>query len=118
MYVALVAVVALLPLAWYLGSPLFLNQAVNEQAPATVAASRVLGKGQFGVVDAIHRGEGTARLLELSDGQRVLRLEDFRVTNGPDLYVYLSAHPAPRMSADLHQAGAFEVAPLKGNIGG
>jgi hypothetical protein len=31
--------------------------------------------------------------------------------------VDLSANPAPRTSSQLHDAGAFEVAPLKGNIG-
>ena len=76
-----------------------------------------MAQGAFGIVDAIHHGEGTASLLNLSDGTRILRLgQDFRVTNGPDLYVYLSANPAPRTSSQLHDAGAFEVAPLKGNI--
>ena len=56
-------------------------------------------------------------LLAHADGGRVLRLDDFRATNGPDLYVYLSGHPAPRSSAELHADGAFEVAPLKGNVG-
>lgn len=37
--------------------------------------------------------------------------------NGPDLYVYLSGHPMPRSSAQLHEQGAFEVARLKGNVG-
>ena len=82
--VATVAVVVLaMPLAWYLASPLFLTQAVSESAPAAPAQSR-LAAGTFGVVDGIHRGEGTASLVQLPDGQRVLRLEeDFRVTNGP-----------------------------------
>jgi hypothetical protein len=39
------------------------------------------------------------------------------VTNGPDLYVYLSGATAPRTSAELHALGAFEVAQLKGNVG-
>jgi hypothetical protein len=107
-----------LPLAWYLGSPLFLTQTVSESAPAAPTQSR-LGAGTFGVVDGIHRGDGTASLVQLADGQRVLRLEeDFRVTNGPDLYVYLSGSAAPRTSAELHETGAFEVAQLKGNVGG
>jgi hypothetical protein len=56
--------------------------------------------------------------LNLSDGTCILRLgDDFRVTNGPDLYVYLSAQPEPRSSAELHDPHAFEVAPLKGNLG-
>ena len=71
------------------------------------------------MVDGIHKGEGAATLVRLPDGQTVLRLEDdFRVTNGPDLYVYLSGSAAPRTSAELHETGAFEVAQLKGNMGG
>ena len=120
--VALLALVLALPLAWYLGSPLLLNQAVDEGAPRAPASAgsttvQLLVQGRFGVVDGIHKGEGTAAILQLADGGRVLRLDDFRVTNGPDLYVYLSGHPAPRSSAELHAGGAFEVAPLKGNIG-
>src|SRR3712207_8517346 len=44
-------------------------------------------------------------IFQLPDGKRVLRLEDFRVTNGPDLYVYLSAHPAPRTTTEVHEGG-------------
>jgi hypothetical protein len=123
--VALVVLVVALPFAWYLGSPLLLNQAVDEGAPPTSASARdgsapvgLLLQGRFGVVDAIHKGEGTAAILRLADGARVLRLDAFRVTNGPDLYVYLSGHPAPRSSAELRAGGAFEVARLKGNVGG
>ena len=111
-------VVLALPLAWYLASPLLLTQAVNERAPAARAQSRLAG-GRFGVVDGIHKGEGAATLVRLPDGQTVLRLEDdFRVTNGPDLYVYLSGSAAPRTSAELHATGDYEVAQLKGNVGG
>ena len=106
------------PVVWYLASPLFLTQTVSEGAPALTAGAS-LARGDFGVVDAIHRGEGTATVLRLADGRHVLRLgDDFRVTNGPDLYVYLSGAAAPRTSAELHAAGAFEIAPLKGNVGG
>jgi Electron transfer DM13 len=35
----------------------------------------------------------------------------------PDLYVYVSANPAPRTSAELHDSGAFEVAALNGHVG-
>lgn len=155
---AILAIIAaiILPIAWYLGSPLFINQVVDEPfpaaapaqtqatgvpvqaatpaqpaqaaAPAAVSAQpaasaphvtepAVLSSGQFDVIDRIHQGEGTATLFQLPDGRRVLRFEQFNVTNGPDLYVYLSAHPAPRDSAQLHEGAAFEVGRLKGNIG-
>src|SRR4029453_5183097 len=62
--------------------------------PATLAAgeSRSLG----------HATTGRAVVLELGDGTRLLRLEDLRTSNGPDLFVYLSATLAqgPRQAGD------------------
>jgi Electron transfer DM13 len=75
-----------------------------------------LSSGQFGAIDTIHKGEGKATIYQLPDGKHVLRFEGFKVTNGPDLYVYLSGHPAPRNGEQVYQDG-FEVAQLKGNIG-
>jgi hypothetical protein len=75
-----------------------------------------LSSGQFGQIDTIHKGEGKATIFKLPDGQRVLRFEGFKVTNGPDLYVYLSGHAAPRNGEQVHQGG-IELAQLKGNIG-
>jgi Electron transfer DM13 len=115
---AIAAGIVLLPITWYLASPLVLTRAVNESTPVQTVTTK-LAVGQFGVVDGIHKGEGTASISELPNGQRVLRLEDdFRVTNGPDLYVYLSGDAAPRSSDQLHASGAFEVGQLKGNVGG
>src|SRR5437763_6613386 len=95
--VAVVAVVAVaVPLGWYLASPLFLTRTVSESSPAALAENR-LAAGRFGVVDGIHKGEGSASIVRSADGNSVLRLdEDFRVTNGPDLYVYLSGASEPR----------------------
>ena len=48
-------------------------------------------QGQFvGVGDGIHDAQGVAKVLPLDDGSQILRLEEFRSTNGPDLYVYLA----------------------------
>lgn len=89
--------------------------------PAEVSAQStqpvLVASGQFGGIDGFHKGEGKARLYRLSDGNLLLRLEEFKVTNGPDLYVFLSGHPAPRNSGQVHEGGALEVARLKGNIG-
>ncbi len=47
--------------------------------------------GSFiGANDGIHNAEGQVKVLKLSDNSNFIRLEDFRSTNGPDLYVYLS----------------------------
>jgi hypothetical protein len=53
-------------------------------APVTVAI------GEFAGTDEFHFGRGTASLIEVEPGRYHLRLEDFSVRNGPDLYVYLS----------------------------
>lgn len=94
---------------WSLGSP----PAGGAQSPGPV----LLATGQFGVIDGLHKGEGKALIVLLPDGQRFLRFEGFKVTNGPDVYVYLSGHAAPRDSVQLHQGAAFEIGRLKGNIG-
>ena len=50
-----------------------------------------LRTGSFvGVGDGIHNAEGIAKVIPLQDGSNILRLENLRVTNGPDLYVYLA----------------------------
>ncbi len=77
----------------------------------------ILAMGQWQGSDSFHQTQGKAILVRVPDGRRFIRFEDFRVTNGPDLYVYLSGHPSPRTGTQLHEGAAFEVARLKGNIG-
>ncbi|WP_253887458.1 DM13 domain-containing protein [Actinokineospora diospyrosa] len=52
---------------------------------------RVLAEGAF--VSQEHPTSGTARVLE-QDGTRILRLEGFSTSDGPDVHVWLSATPA------------------------
>jgi len=86
--------------------------------PATAAAVAVepaeLARGTF--VSRDHGTSGVARVLELADGQRIVRLEDLETDNGPDLFVYLTTNPADG------DEGAFDddyvnLGRLKGNIG-
>lgn len=76
----------------------------------------VLVMGSFIDIDPIHGAEGSATIYELPDGDRVLRFEDFRSKNGPDLHVYLSTEAPTSTFAGL---GADEVhlGALKGNVG-
>jgi Electron transfer DM13 len=72
--------------------------------------STVLYAGTFvGVNDGIHNAQGQAKVIKLSDGSNFLRLEDFRSTNGPDLYVYLST--------DKSNSDFVNLGRLKGNVG-
>jgi hypothetical protein len=143
--------IPVLALAWWLGSPLFLDAEVNEDFPTAVAAPAEtttttvtattepmeeeepmddeamdeeeepmeeesqtgpisLFSGEFVDADEAHQGAGTATVYELEDGSEVLRLEDFEVTNGPDLHVVLVPH-------DGSMDNSINLGSLKGNIG-
>lgn len=75
----------------------------------------VLSSGTFNEIDVVHRGEGSATIYELPDGSNVLRLEDFRVTNGPQLHVLLSPAADPRNSAEV--GDYVDLGELRGNVG-
>jgi len=142
-----VALVVLLPTAWYLGSPILIRTSLVEASPveapapsvpiaspgavaeaeasptaamteaptaapsATPFETRTLMSGEFRGTDDFHFGSGTASIIEVEPGRFHLRLEDFSVRNGPDLYVYLS--PA----ADDWTEDALELGLLKATDG-
>jgi hypothetical protein len=68
-----------------------LMQEGQQRTPNATTAPNVLVTGSFvGAGDGIHNAEGIAKAIPLQDGSSILRLENLHVTNGPDLYVYLS----------------------------
>ncbi len=77
---------------------------------------KILSQGSFQDADDFHKGSGQAKVLQLSEEQLLIRLEDFSVTNGPDLFVYLTKHPNPASSSDV-QEGFVNIGRLKGNKG-
>ena len=80
-------------------------------ASATPVPLAAVRSGSFTGSDEFHFGRGTARLIEVSPGSFVVRLEDFAVRNGPDLYVYLSP------SAHGYTDRAIELGRLKADTG-
>lgn len=81
-------------------------------APLVTPFSAVTHKsGEFSGTDDFHFGRGTASLIETGPGRFHLRLEDFSVRNGPDLYVYLST------TSDDYGEGSLEVGRLKATDG-
>ncbi|MBP9773674.1 MAG: DM13 domain-containing protein [Candidatus Peribacteraceae bacterium] len=68
--------------------------------------------GSFKDGDSFHRGSGKATIYTLPDGKRVLRFEDFTVTNGPALSVYLV-----RSQDGNVNSGFVDLGKLKGNKG-
>jgi hypothetical protein len=79
--------------------------------PPTPTPAPFAKSGSFSGADDFHFGRGTAHLIETAPGVFVVRLEDFAVRNGPDLFVYLSP------SAHGYADGAVELAPLKADTG-
>jgi len=97
-----VAIVAMIGMGVaYAVSPYFTNSTVDETLPNSAIpkmgdepmvkdATTETYVGTFvGVDDGIHDAQGTVRTIPLDHGNNVLRLENFKATNGPDLYVYL-----------------------------
>lgn len=171
--IILVVTLVIIAGGWWLGSPLFIDNVVNEQFPNTVTAELfpteaeieemsetekihwrkkmdelattmpdkevqdlmpgpkdtpvqrevkqelaplLLSKGSFVDGDDFHKGSGEAKIFQIEAGEKLLRLEDFAVTNGPALYVYLVEKANPQTSADV-KAGFYNLEKLKGNKG-
>lgn len=91
------------------------NVIMDEAMPA-MDEPIILASGSFIQIDPVHGAEGTATIYQLPNGERVLRFEDFRSTNGPDLRIYLSTTVPTTTFAGLGE-NALYLEPLKGNVG-
>jgi len=88
----------------------FMDEPMGPSVPVVVAS------GRFKDADVVHKGSGDATLYALPDGSHLVRFENFRVTNGPALHVYLVEHPDPTEAS--HVGSAFvDLGRLKGNVG-
>ena len=111
---------------WYAFRPerLFVNKTVNESlgAIATTPSATdatpalvTLATGSFH--SNAHETRGTATVIDVGQGRRVLRLTSFSTSNGPDVRVYLVAAGDVQDNATVKTAGFVELGPMKGNIG-
>ena len=112
---------------WFKPWGLILNDTVTESAPLAVAVTtppdgapepgasppatpRGLNRrGSF--VPGEHDISGTARFIQTSQGV-VLRLDNLRTSNGPDVRVYLSTRTNGQVGP-----GDLQVAPITANLG-
>lgn len=99
---------------WYLASPLWIDRVVAEAAP--ISAQPTGRSGMFKDADLAHKGSGKAEVLK-TDGLDILRLTDFKVTNGPALEVWLVEKSNVEKSADVKASKTISLGILKGNIG-
>ena len=130
-----VAVSAWLAFGYFGVQYLFIDDKVDEAVPAFATATTATGeagaidnertassiaevapyRGAF--VDRSHPTTGTAVVLQgAGSGERVLRFEDFKTDNGPDLNVYLSPAPADA-AASAFDDDFIDLGDLKGNVG-
>jgi len=130
----LVAVAAVgLGIYWFAPQRLVLDREVSESlpTPSPTAETSAGGAADDPVVEPIepvelasgsfrsleHETAGTARVVEVGDGSRFVRLEDLDTSDGPDLRIYLTDQP---VSDDWHvwDDGRYvDLGALKGNIG-
>jgi len=152
-----ISIAAVLAIAWWLISPIFLNKTVNEdlafefgdikmtyeemegmsaseaedleqqimeeaalmpdivmEEDMPTARDAVVRRGVFQDADEAHQATGDAILIE-SGEEKILRLENLDVTNGPDLRVLLSTSDNPNSRDTLGEY--IELDRLKGNMG-
>ena len=128
--IAIMVLVPVLAVAWWLLAPLFIDKTVEEEFPLAanavvpsdmtmeeaettmsamakvdsemtepmgdeMAEAVALKTGEFMDADPFHKGSGTATVYSLPEGGHVLRLENFKVTNGPDLRVIVTPSGSP-----------------------
>jgi hypothetical protein len=99
-------------LFWFAPHKAFIDQRVEQAEPQGAV---VLASGAFRSLE--HETSGTARVLKQPDGRRMLRLENLKTSNGPELRVLLSSM-APSTDWSVYDDGAFlDVADLAGNVG-
>ncbi|MGY5127184.1 DM13 domain-containing protein [Streptomyces nigrescens] len=86
----------------------------SAMSPRPAAGPKDLAEGRF--VTHEHATSGIARTVRLAEGGHVLRLEDLKTSDGPDVRVYLSTRGADAVEKGLGD-GAVELGKLKGNLG-
>src|SRR6266513_1167229 len=81
-----------------------INSTVNEQADNLIQnkqQQKIITSAFIGAGDGFHNTEGVAKVIPLQDGGSILRLENFRSTNGPNVHVYMSTNKDATDFADL-----------------
>lgn len=98
------------------------EKVMNETMPNMKTANEdeknkeptLISSGEFQDGDDFHKGSGIATIYQLPDESRLLRFENFEVTNGPDLRVILTKEGNP---TEEQVKNGIELEKLKGNKG-
>lgn len=97
--------------------PLLSSKSATESADV-IESPKVLAEGRF--ITHEHDTTGAVKILQYSDGSRILRIENLKTSNGPKLEVWLTDAPVIE-GVDgwrVFDDGKFiNLGALKGNIG-
>lgn len=118
--VSIIVIVIVIIIGYWLISPFFIDKIVSEDFPqiqSTVAGTStassispvVIAQGSFSGFDKIHQGSGTVKIIKDNESYIVRFEDDFKASNGPDLYV--------GFGKDGNYIKGSDIAPLKGNVG-
>ena len=72
------------------------QQQVNATITSKIRTGTFIGAG-----DGFHNAEGLAKVIPLGQGSIVIRLENFKSTNGPNVHLYMSTDKAASNFIDL-----------------
>ena len=104
----------MLGVGYWLAALLFIDTTVSESAENITDTAEngqytIISEGMFVDADGFHKGEGMAKLIKTGEKYFVRFEDNFKVTNGPDLFVYFGK--------EGRYAKEAQLAALKGNIG-
>jgi hypothetical protein len=106
-------------IVWYAFRPelLFIDNTVDEAFPATAGEMMGLTKAEGMFHSVAHDTMGMASIIELANEKRILRLDGFKTSNGPDVHVLLGKATDANDDATVKNTGYYDLGSLKGNIG-
>jgi hypothetical protein len=110
---------------WFAPQRLVLDRQVSESLPTPSISPSASGEAQAPVVELgsgtfrslEHATTGRARVVELDEGSRFVRLEDLDTSDGPDLRIYLTDQPVSDDWGVWDDGKFVDLGALKGNVG-
>jgi hypothetical protein len=87
-----------------------------EEAELTYPTAVVERTGSFVTLDPMRSAEGDVTVYVFPDGNRILRLENFRTLQAPDLHIILTRDPQPS-TAEMVGIDYIDLGLLKGTVG-
>jgi len=89
----------------------------SSPAMAQAQTSETVASGQFRGADRSHRGSGTARIIRRANGDMIVQLENFSVTRGPDLRIWVTDAPDVRNARAARRANHVDLGRLQRSNG-